>query len=380
MSGGSSASGTTLADGAPAASARRARVAAHLEQTRVDAVLLTHPVNVAYLTGLVSSNAACLITSRGETTLATDSRYAEAVDALDDGLALLTARDVVGALAERAVLAASTLAVEQAHLSMSDGQRLTELLDARATLVDAGPLVEDLRATKEPAEVDAVAEACDVSVAALRQLLAGPFVGRSEREIARDLEARMLLMGADGLAFDTIVASGPHGSVPHHSPTDRPVAAGDMVTIDFGAKVRGYHADCTRTVLVRSGARDWQAEIHAVVRQAQADGVAALSPGASVAMVDAAARDVVTAAGYGEFFVHGLGHGVGLAIHEPPWLASTPQSAGTLPARTTVTVEPGIYLPGTGGVRIEDTTDVGPDGVRVLTDYPTDLLVVDEAG
>lgn len=380
MSGGSSASGTTLADGAAAASARRARVAADLEKTRVDAVLLSRPVNIAYLTGLVSSNAACLITSRGETTLATDSRYAEAVDALDDGIALLTARDVVGALAERAVLAASTLAVEQQHLSMSDGQRLAELLGARATLVDAGPLVEDLRATKEPAEVDAVAEACEVSVAALRQLLAGPFVGRSEREIARDLEARMLLMGADGLAFDTIVAGGPHGSVPHHSPTDRPVAAGDLVTIDFGARVRGYHADCTRTVLVRSGAQGWQAEIHAVVRQAQADGVAALSPGASVAVVDAAARDVVTAAGYGEFFVHGLGHGVGLAIHEPPWLTSTPQSAGTLPARTTVTVEPGIYLPGTGGVRIEDTTDVGPDGVRVLTDYPTDLLVVDEAG
>ena len=337
---------------------------------------MTHGVNVTYLTGVTSSNAACLVRADETTVLATDDRYAEAAAAMCPDVEVITERRVVPALAHRASATAGVLGVERHHLTLADGDALTAALDASVQVVDLDQAVEHLRAVKDDAEVTLVEQACAISTAALQQVLAGPFVGRSERELARDLESHMLLLGADGLAFDTIVASGPNGSVPHHSPTDRRMEAGDLVTIDFGAKVGGYHADCTRTVLVAGPGQAWQRETYDLVRDAQRAGVTALAPGASVAMVDAAARCHIADAGYGEFFVHGLGHGVGLEIHEPPWLMGGSSQAGTLPSRTTVTVEPGIYIPGKGGVRIEDTTDVGPAGVRVLTDLTTDLLVV----
>jgi Xaa-Pro aminopeptidase len=342
----------------------------------VDAALVTLDVNVRYLTGLSSSNAACLVRADETTVLATDDRYAEAAAAMCPDVEVITDRQVVPALAQRAAERGDTVAIERHHLTLAEGDALTAAIDGRAHVVDLDQAVEHLRAVKDEAEVALVAQACAISVAALNEVLAGAFVGRSERALARDLEARMLMLGADGLAFDTIVASGPNGSVPHHSPTDRAVSAGDLVTIDFGAKVGGYHADCTRTVLVAGPGQAWQHEIYGLVRDAQRAGVAALAPGEPVAVVDAAARSPIAAAGYGEFFVHGLGHGVGLEIHEPPWLMGGRAQAGTLPSRTTVTVEPGIYIPGKGGVRIEDTTDVGPAGVRVLTDLTTDLVVV----
>lgn len=347
-----------------------------LDDRGLDAALVTHGVNVTYLTGLASSNAACLVLADETTVLATDDRYAEAAAATCPDVEVLTDRQVVTALASRAATRGGALGIERHHLTLADGDALTAAVDGRAHVVDLDQAVEHLRSVKDEAEVDLVAQACAISVAALAELLAGRFIGRTERELARDLEARMLLLGADGLAFDTIVASGPNGSVPHHSPTDRMIRAGDLVTIDFGAKVGGYHADCTRTLLVAGPGVAWQHDIYGVVRDAQRAGVAALAPGQSVTVVDAAARRHIADAGYGEYFVHGLGHGVGLEIHEPPWLMSSTPQAGTLPSRTTVTVEPGIYIPGKGGVRIEDTTDVGPAGVRVLTDLTTDLVVV----
>ncbi len=355
---------------------RRRQLAAVLLDRGVDAALVTLGVNVTYLTGLSSSNAACLVLADETTLLATDDRYAEAAAAMCPDVEVLTDRQVVTALAHRAAARGGTVGIERHHLTLAEGDALTAALDGRMQVVDLEQAVEQLRAVKEEAEVDLVAQACALSVAALSEVLAGEFVGRTERALARDLEARMLMLGADGLAFDTIVASGPNGSVPHHSPTDRVIGAGDLVTIDFGAMVGGYHADCTRTVLVAGPGTGWQHEIYDLVRDAQRAGVAALAPGEPVAAVDAAARSRIADAGYGEFFVHGLGHGVGLQIHEPPWLMGGASQAGTLPSRTTVTVEPGIYIPGKGGVRIEDTTDVGPAGVRVLTDLTTDLLVV----
>ena len=356
---------------------RRSALAAALTSAGLDAYLVTSPVNVTYLTGVVSSNAACLVAADGSTVLATDDRYAEAAAVTLSDAEVVTDRAVAAALVARAAEAGGRLGVEQHHVTLAVGATLEQAAGDRLSLVDGGGAVEALRAHKEPAEVALVETACALSVQALGDLLDGPLVGRTEHEIARDLEARMLRVGADGLAFDTIVASGPNGSVPHHCPGPRVVEPGDLVTVDFGAQVGGYHADCTRTVLVAGPGADWQREIYEVVHAAQRRGVDALRPGRSVAEVDAAARDVVTESGYGEFFVHGLGHGVGLEIHEPPWLTSSAGRTGTLPPRTTVTVEPGIYLPGRGGVRIEDTTDVGPDGVRVLTDVTTDLLVVD---
>jgi Xaa-Pro aminopeptidase len=184
----------------------------------------------------------------------------------------------------------------------------------------------------------------------------------------------MLDQGATGIAFETIVATGPNSAVPHHRPTDRAVAAGDLLKIDFGALYEGYHADCTRTVVVGAEPADWQREIHGLVRAAQRAGRHALAPDVDVRQVDAAAREVITDAGYGEAFSHGLGHGVGLEVHEAPLINA--DSDARLADRTPVTVEPGVYLPGRGGVRIEDTLVVRAGEPELLTTTPKDLLVL----
>jgi Xaa-Pro aminopeptidase len=184
----------------------------------------------------------------------------------------------------------------------------------------------------------------------------------------------MLDHGAEALSFTTIVATGPNTAIPHHQPTDRPVAAGELLKIDFGALYGGYHSDCTRTVVVGAEPAAWQSELHQLVREAQRAGRHALAPGAEAKDVDAAAREVIEAAGYGDQFPHGLGHGVGLEIHEAPLMGYTADAR--LADRTPVTVEPGVYLPDRGGVRIEDTLVVREGGPELLTTAPKDLLVL----
>lgn len=184
----------------------------------------------------------------------------------------------------------------------------------------------------------------------------------------------MTELGADGVAFDTIVASGPNGAIPHHAPTDRPLRRGDLVTMDFGALYQGYHADMTRTVAVGEPA-GWQRDVYELVAEAQRTGIEAVEPGAEAGAVDAAAREVIEAAGHAEHFQHGLGHGVGLEIHEAPMLGYG--RTGKLADRVPVTVEPGVYLPGKGGVRIEDVLVVtAGGGARILTSTTRELLVL----
>jgi Xaa-Pro aminopeptidase len=263
------------------------------------------------------------------------------------------------------------LAVEADHLSVAD---LRTLEGAGATnLVETSGVVEGLRMHKEPEELATIARACEISDAALLSILPRVRVGVSERELARWLEAAMFDFGADELSFDTIVAGGPHSAKPHHEPTTRPLEAGDLLLIDFGAAVEGYHADETRTFVVGEPA-DWQREIHGVVEQAQAAGRRVAIAGTELAVVDGAARDVVAAAGYADFFDHGLGHGVGLQIHEAPFFS--PRAKGMLPAGSPVTIEPGIYLPGRGGVRIEDTIVVSEGPSRPLTTSRRDLVAL----
>jgi len=246
--------------------------------------------------------------------------------------------------------------------------------DAGDTTIPFGRKIEELRMVKDAEELELLATACRLSSQALADVLPQIRPGLSERTLASLLDYRMTELGADGVAFDTIVASGPNGAIPHHAPTDRPLRRGDLVTMDFGALYQGYHADMTRTVAVGEPA-GWQRDVYELVAEAQRTGIEAVEPGAEAGAVDAAAREVIEAAGHAEHFQHGLGHGVGLEIHEAPMLGYG--RTGKLADRVPVTVEPGVYLPGKGGVRIEDVLVVtAGGGARILTSTTRELLVL----
>jgi Xaa-Pro aminopeptidase len=356
---------------------RRGRLAAAVQQAGADAVLITRLVNVRYLTGLASSNAAILIRPDGETILATDSRYVTAAEAFAPDVEIVMDRAVATSLARRAADGGTVkLGIEEHDVTVELAAAISEAAE-RAELVHLGRPVEQLRIVKDDDELALIGQACAISCRALEDLYAaGGFTGRTEKQVARDLENRMFAHGADGLAFDTIVASGPNSAIPHHSPTDRVVERGEFLKIDFGALYRGYHADCTRTSIVGAPPTAWQREIYELVATAQRAGREALAPGVEYVAVDGAAREVIKAAGHGDHFGHGTGHGVGLEIHEAPSLGYAAE--GKLVDRTPVTVEPGVYVPGRGGVRIEDTLIVR-DGAEpeLLTTTTKDLLVLD---
>jgi Xaa-Pro aminopeptidase len=332
--------------------ARRARAQEKVAALGADAVLVTSRANVRYLTGLDSSNAALLLPASGSGVLATDSRYTGAARRDSPDLELMTERFIEPALARLAVARGlGTVAFEAQEMTV---QRRDELaaIDGGPELVPSGRMIEELRKVKDEEEIALLARACAITDEALAAVLPAIRPGRTEREFAIILEREMIDRGAEALAFDSIVASGPNGAIPHHVPADRPFAAGDLITIDCGARYGGYHADMTRTVALGEPAA-WQREIYQTVAAAQQAGIAAARAGAEVSMVDAAARDLIADAGHGEHFGHGLGHGVGLEVHEDPLMGYG--RTGTLEERVPITVEPGIYLPGRGGVRIEDT-------------------------
>ncbi|GAB2818371.1 Xaa-Pro peptidase family protein [Actinocorallia aurea] len=342
---------------------RRAALAARLQ---TPAALITRLVNVRYLTGLESSNAAVLVFADGRAVLATDGRYAGTAAVVAPDLETVVTPHIAEALIERA---GPELAFEAHDVTVEEHARLFS--EVRATPL--GRLVEELRSVKDESEIDLLRRACALTDRAFALVLPMLAPGVTERRVAIALERHMIDLGADGIAFPSIVASGPNGAVPHHVPGDRPLADGDLVTMDFGAQVGGYHADMTRTVAVGSVAA-WQREVYGLVAEAQRAAVAAAAPGADVAAVDAAARTVISAGGHGADFTHGLGHGVGLEIHEAPMLG--PSRTGKLGDRVPVTAEPGVYLAGRGGVRIEDTLVVRADGPEFLTQTTKELLVL----
>ena len=354
--------------------ARRRRAQDMVSELGADAVLITSGPNVRYLTGLASSNAALLLPADGAGVLATDSRYALAAERDAPDLELLTERSVEDALAaEAARRGVRTLAFEAHEMTV---ERHAEVAGKAAgvTTVPFGRKIEELRMVKDPSELELIAAACRISSQALADVLPQIRPGLSERALASLLDYRMAQLGADRPSFETIVASGPNGAIPHHAPTDRPLRRGDLVTMDFGALYGGYHADMTRTVAVGEPA-GWQRDIYDLVALAQEVGIAALEEGAETGAVDAAARDVIEAAGHSAHFQHGLGHGVGLEIHEAPMLGYG--RTGKLADRVPVTVEPGVYLPGKGGVRIEDVLVVtAGGGARILTSTTRELLVL----
>ena len=352
--------------------ARRARARQQVVEAGADAALITAAPNVRYLSGLASSNAALLLLASGPAVLATDSRYALAAERDCPDFELVIERFIEPRLAaEMTRRSLRTVAFEAHEMSVERHAELAAVV-GDLTTVPFGRRIEELRTVKDPSELELLATACRISGQAIADVFALIRPGLTERQLAAALDRRMVALGAERPAFDTIVASGPNGAIPHHAPTDRPLRRGDLVTMDFGALYGGYHADMTRTVAL--GEPGWQREIYELVAAAQRSGMGAARPGADVADVDAAARDVIRDAGHGEHFGHGLGHGVGLEVHEAPTIGYS--RTGKLADRVPITVEPGVYLPGRGGVRIEDVLVVGADGTGLLTTTTRELLVL----
>jgi Xaa-Pro aminopeptidase len=362
--------------------ARREALRATAAQRGLDAVLVTNLLNVRYLTGFTGSNGALLVRTDGADLLGTDGRYTTQAGAQAPDVELLIDRATVSALAAAAVRRGVGRLGYESHDLTVDGLASLEkvLADAAAggtvpELASVRRAVEAQRAIKDDDEIESLRRACAVADQALAELAAEGALrpGRTELQVGRELDARMLMLGAEAPSFETIVATGANSAIPHHRPDATVLRDGDFLKLDFGATVDGYHSDMTRTVVL-SHAADWQREIYELVAASQAAGREAIAVGADVVAVDAASRDVIAAAGHGEHFTHGLGHGVGLEIHEAPGIG--PLGAGRLAAGMAVTVEPGVYLPGRGGVRIEDTLIVTDDAPELLTLTSKELLVL----
>ena len=323
-------------------------------------------MNVRYLTGFESSNAALLVEPE-RVRLFTDFRYAERAREVEDVEVVETARYLYSDLAE---LLNGTVAFEADALTYANYEFLRE---GGVELVPRRGLVESLRAVKEPEELDAIRRATEVTDRTYERLAEERFAGRTEKELVWAMHQLFHECGADGLAFEIDIASGPTAASPHAVPGDRVVEEGDLVLVDAGAIVDGYCSDCTRTFAVGE-VSDSLREVYEVVREAQQAGIDTVRAGVAGRDVDAAARTVITEAGYGGNFGHGLGHGLGLLVHEAP--ALRPEWEEALAVGNVVTVEPGIYLSGVAGVRIEDLVVVTEEGCEVLTSFPKELMTV----
>lgn len=358
--------------------ARADRLRGLLEGAGCDALVVSELTNVRYLTGFTGSAAVVLVTS-DELVFVTDGRYltqshdqisAAGVEARIE----IVAADPEGVIADAASAGGvRRLGLESGSVSWAQQRRWAAELFTSGELVPTVSLVEELRLVKDPGEAARIRSACAIADAALAQVRPRLAEHPTEVEFAMKLDATMRRLGAEDVSFDTIVASGPNGARPHHRPSGRRIIEGDLVVIDFGALVDGYHSDMTRTVAVGQ-LDDQRQRMLDVVLESQAAGVAAVGAGITAAAVDQVCRDVIEGAGWGDAFVHSTGHGVGLDIHEEPRVSG--RSAATLVAGHVVTVEPGVYLPGLGGVRIEDTVLVTEDGCDRLTLTPKDPAVL----
>ncbi|HYI35969.1 MAG TPA: Xaa-Pro peptidase family protein [Thermoleophilaceae bacterium] len=352
-------------------STRADRLTEVMERRELDSLLVSDLVNVRWLTGFTGTNGAAVVT-RDRRMFLTDFRYTEqAEEQVDPAFERLPAgRDLVGDLAEHLTGRAG---FDDAHLSVRTHGKLAEKAPDGAELVPAGGAIEELREVKDAGELERVAAAQELASAALERVLERGLTGRTERAVALELEQEMRVAGATGPSFASIVASGPHGALPHAVPRDVEIPAGQLVVVDWGALLDGYCSDCTRTVAT-GPLEDEAAEAYELVRRAQQTGLEAVRAGASCKAVDAAARDVITEAGFGDQFGHSLGHGVGLEVHEGPTLSM--RAEGDLKAGNVVSVEPGVYLPGRFGIRIEDLVAVTETGADVFTRLSKDLLTV----
>jgi Xaa-Pro aminopeptidase len=349
---------------------RGERLAAMLAERELDLFLVTDLTNVRYLTGFTGSNGACICGPDIRCFL-TDFRYTERAAAEVDGWETITVvDDWLGGIAAQL---SGSFGFEDNHLSVRLLERLRGKLAEGVEPVAAGGAVEKLRRVKDGEELAAIAAAAELADAVWRWSVDRGLGGRAEREVARAAEARIRELGADP-SFPAIVAAGPNGALPHAEPGERRIEPGDLVVFDMGAKLDGYCSDGTRTFAVGEPGERGR-EVYETVRGAQRAALDAVAAGVGGEALDAVAREAIAAAGYGERFGHGLGHGVGLEVHEEPRLS--PRSEDVLVAGEVVTIEPGVYLPGELGVRIEDLVVVGDAGCRNLSGLPKDLQLVE---
>jgi Xaa-Pro aminopeptidase len=338
----------------------------------LDGLLVTHLPNVRYLTGF-SGSAALLLVHAQATVLVTDFRYATQAPAEAGAAAIVEVdqKSVWDRLARVfSALPQGAIGIEAQSLTVKDAERVAGL--TRSRVVPAADLVERLRTVKSPEEVAAIRAAAELAQGALAEVLPAIAVGQSEREIAALLESALRRRGSEWHPFPTIVASGPRSALPHARTSARTVERGEWLLLDFGAQVDGYCADLTRTVVVGARADQRQVAMYDLVRCAQSRALEHLRPGMTGREGDALARDVIAARGFGEAFGHSLGHGLGLEVHEAPRLS--PTSEAPVPQGAVVTVEPGVYFPGWGGVRLEDDLYLGADGPELLSNGRIELV------
>jgi Xaa-Pro aminopeptidase len=353
---------------------RAARLAAQLPEIGADLLLVTSLVNIRYLTGFTGSNALALV-GPDMRAFITDFRYVEQSAAEVDGAfdRTIAQQELIDMVPDLLGTGELRLAFEDGHLSVRAQGRLRELVPEGVELVAGGDAVESLRAVKDADEIRRVAEAAQLADAALRQLMEQGLVGRTEVGVAMALERAMEDLGATRPSFGSIIAAGPHGALPHAQPRNVEIGPNELVVIDWGAELDGYCSDCTRT-LATGNLPDATLEAYDLVREAQLAGLEAVTAGADAREADTAAREVISAAGHAEHFGHGLGHGVGLEIHEAPRLSQ--RSDAVLASGNVVTVEPGVYVPGQFGVRIEDLVVVTDTACTILTSVPKELITV----
>ena len=359
------------------------RLAADLREREVDVLLVATPVNVRYLTGFTGTSGLALIFAEQAAShrFFTDFRYAtqSAAQVPDAFQREIVAGDLLEAsarsLASSSGAAGKRLGFDDAGLTVKQHARLAELLGEGWELVPCAGLVEGLRAVKDAGEIDRIRAAAELADEALQGVLEAGVVGRTERDVAIELELLMRRLGAEAPSFPSIVAAGAHGALPHAEPRAREIRKDALLTIDWGALHEGYCSDCTRTYATGEGISARAREIYGLVLAAQEQALAAVRAGPSGKEVDAVARDLIEAAGEGDHFGHGLGHGVGMEVHEGPRLSRL-ASEDPLQVGNVVTVEPGVYLPGRLGVRIEDLVVITEGGQEVLSRLGKELTVV----
>ena len=345
-----------------------------LEEKELDALLINNAQNRQYLTGFTGTAGVVLIT-KTTAQLITDFRYTEQAEEEAVDYEIIKQGDnkleTINQLLKEEEI--TKLGIEAEEISYQQYLQYQDKLDVE--LVATTDLVKSLRKVKDETEVDKISQAVKITDNAFEEIQEQLEVGAIEREIALEIEFAQKKQGATKNAFDFIVASGKRGAMPHGVASDKEIEAGDLVTMDFGCVYQGYHSDMTRTVIVGDDPTAKQEKIYNIVLEAQETAIEAIEPGKTGAEIDKVARDIIEEAGYGANFGHGLGHSVGLEIHENPRLSRKDETV--LKPGMVVTVEPGIYIPDWGGIRIEDIVVVTDDGCQILTESPKELLVLD---